>query len=270
MKHACIVIPLYKIPLSAFEQVSLDQCIKVLGKYDVYFVLPEHLEQQILPHHYIKTRRVKYKIFNDEFFKDLPGYNRLMKFPGFYKAFLDYEFMLIHQLDAFVFRDELDYWCSLDYDDIGAPLFEGLELAGPDSRMIGQGNGGFCLRKINSCYKVVTRFKKLWFKHPFYNAAKPFYLNLYRDVKYQLIYNYSWYPFQPVINEDVFWARLVPEVFKEFKVPNAAQAVPFSFEVNPDVLYQMNGHRLPFGCHAWWKYNLPFWKDHINACGYEL
>ncbi|RZJ60002.1 MAG: ABC transporter ATP-binding protein, partial [Flavobacterium sp.] len=37
------------------------------------------------------------------------AYNRLMKFTGFYGSFIQYDFMLIHQLDAFVFKDELLY-----------------------------------------------------------------------------------------------------------------------------------------------------------------
>jgi hypothetical protein len=42
----------------------------------------------------------------------------------FYKRFRDYKFILIYQLDAYVFRDELEYWCEQDYDFIGAPLIE--------------------------------------------------------------------------------------------------------------------------------------------------
>jgi hypothetical protein len=39
----------------------------------------------------------------------------------FYQAFTDFEFMLIYQLDAFVFRDELADWCRSGYEYIGAP-----------------------------------------------------------------------------------------------------------------------------------------------------
>ena len=55
-----------------------------------------------------------------------------------------------------------------------------------------------------------------------------------------------------------------------FKLAPVADAVKFSFETNPDVLYRINGHRLPTGCHAWWQYNLPFWKPFIESYGYRL
>ncbi len=38
----------------------------------------------------------------------------------FYKQFLNYEYILIYQLDAFVFKDELNY-CSQGIDYVGAP-----------------------------------------------------------------------------------------------------------------------------------------------------
>ena len=36
--------------------------------------------------------------------------------------FLEYQYMLIYQLDAFVFEDKLDYFCELGYDYIGIPV----------------------------------------------------------------------------------------------------------------------------------------------------
>jgi len=44
-----------------------------------------------------------------------------MMSPAFYDAFKAFDYILIYQLDAFVFRDELEYFCSLGYDYIGAP-----------------------------------------------------------------------------------------------------------------------------------------------------
>ena len=198
------------------------------------------------------------------------AYNRLLKFPGLYKSFMAYDFMLIHQLDAFVFMDELHYWCERGYDSIGAPIFEGEVAATPDSPMIGQGNGGFCLRNILHCYRITRKVKKLKFTRSFEDENRPFYINFYRYIKHQMVYIYSLYPFQPIINEDLFWAQVIPENFPDFKVPEPAEAMKFSFEVNPDILFQLNGQKLPFGCHAWWKYNLSFWKPFINQFGYGI
>ncbi|RYD79943.1 MAG: hypothetical protein EOP55_03500 [Sphingobacteriales bacterium] len=267
---ACIIIPMYRSNISEFEQISMHQCFKILGNHDIYYVIPKKLEVSIKANEYVRNGKASYKVFDDDFFVDIMAYNRLLKFTGFYKAFLAYEFMLIYQLDAFVFKDELLHWCNKGNDSIGAPLFEGLVSARPDSPIIGQGNGGFCLRNIHRCYEIVTQFKKLKFTRTFEDSDRPFYINLYRYIKHQLIYIYSGYPFQPIINEDLFWAEVIPENFPDFRLPSIEDAIKFSFEVNPDFLFEMNGNELPFGCHAWWKYNLDFWLPHINKFGYNI
>jgi hypothetical protein len=270
MKKVCVVIPIYKSKLSAYEQISLDQCLKVLHKHPIFLVIPERLEEGFLELPYVLSGQVKLKTFNDQFFKDIPAYNRLMKSPMFYKAFLDYEFLLIHQLDAFVFSDEMEHWCNAGYDNIGAPLFEGHDFAVKDSKLVGQGNGGFCLRNVRKCFQIASSFKRLNYKRKFDGGQKPFYINLYRYLKHGLLFNYSAYPLQPIINEDLFWAELIPRIFPDFIVPEPEQAIGFSFELNPGVLLALNNGKLPFGCHAWWKYDLAFWKPYIEAYGYEL
>ena len=269
-KRACVVIPVYKAVLSAYEQISLSQCLKVLHGYDIFLVIPERLLESLRDNADFRDQQIGYKTFDNAFFEDIPAYNRLLKSPGFYRAFLDYEFMLIHQLDAFVFRDALEDWCKLNFDHIGAPLFDGHDLAKKDSPIVGQGNGGFCLRKVQHCYEVVTSFRRLNFKRAFEGPEPAFYIRWYRFLKHGLLFNYSRYPFQPIINEDLFWAELVPKAFPYFRVPEPVQAIRFSFEVNPDMLFKMNGDKLPFGCHAWWKYDLEFWRKHIEAYGYQL
>ncbi|MFD2284867.1 hypothetical protein GJU39_11430 [Pedobacter petrophilus] len=270
MMSVCVVIPVYSNQIRSFEQISMDQCFRILGEHDIYFILPKRLESFIKNNKYVLANQAKYKTFDDHFFADIPAYNRLMKFNGLYESFLPYDFMLIHQLDAFVFKDELTAWCQKGYDNIGAPLFEGHDLALSSSPLVSLGNGGFCLRNVKKCYDVVTRFKKLEFTRTFDDENRPFYINFYRYIKHQLVYIYSGYPFQPIINEDLFWAEVIPHNFPDFKMPDIKEAMKFSFEVNPEVLFELNNHELPFGCHAWWKYNLGFWQKHINQFGYDI
>ena len=67
----------------------------------------------------------------------------------FYNGFRKYKFMLVHQLDAYVFKDDLLYWTKQGYDYIGAPWFEGMDNAGTNASLLPEiGNGGFSLRKI--------------------------------------------------------------------------------------------------------------------------
>ncbi|WP_442589156.1 DUF5672 family protein [Pedobacter sp. AW31-3R] len=263
-----VVIPVYKEDQSFFEQLSMDQCFRVLRDHDICFVVPERLEDFIVRNKYILSGEASYTTFDNSFFSGIPAYNRLMKSSVFYQAFLDYDFILLYQLDAFVFKDELKYWCALNLDNIGAPLFEGHELAVTNSPIVGQGNGGFCLRKVKSCYEITRTWRRLHYKRKFADQHPSLIKRIYRYIKHDLIFNYSRYPFQPIMNEDLFWAEVVPVVFPDFVNADPLTAIGFSFEVNPQVLFEMNNERLPFGCHAWRRYNPDFWEKYIEDGGY--
>ena len=45
--------------------------------------------------------------------------------PFLYERYAAYEFMFTYELDAFVFKDELEKWCEQGWDYIGAPWFDG-------------------------------------------------------------------------------------------------------------------------------------------------
>ena len=66
------------------------------------------------------------------------------------------------------------------------------------------------------------------------------------------------------INEDEFWSFIAPRYFKDFKVADFECAMYFSFETQPRRLYKTTNNKLPFGCHAWQKYDPEFWKEFIN------
>lgn len=81
---------------------------------------------------------------------------------NFYRSFKEYEFMLIYQLDSYVFRDELLDWCEKDYDYIGAPVHNFI-LDNFSQRIdIATLNGGFSLRKINSALRVLSSFRFIY------------------------------------------------------------------------------------------------------------
>ena len=71
------------------------------------------------------------------------------------------------------------------------------------------------------------------------------------------------------INSFRFESKLINAIYKiffkiNFKFPTTEDAIRFSFEVNPSYLYELNGHRLPFGCHGWLKYDFNFWSKFIE------
>lgn len=237
-----VVIPVYQANLTDAEQVSLKQCMAVLGNYRVIIVKPAALDLSALQQQYPK---LTFQSFDDSFFTGVDAYNRLMVSSSFYKAFTSYQYILIYQLDAFVFRDELKEWCARGYDYIGAP-----SLHQPEFDTIPAGsaqdfanalsthrvvlNGGLSLRKVSS----FLRYLKI------YNAFYP-----------------AWKG-----NEDMLFCqeatRLKP--LKMFmKLPKWPEALRFSFEKSPAASYELTHHQLPFACHAWERYEPGFWAQFI-------
>lgn len=127
MAHkVAVVIPVYKETLNEFEKISLTQVQKVLGHYQYIFVAPQGKN---IPY---VTQGSKVYFFPPQFFQNTKTYNYLMMSPNFYKAFLDYEYILIYQLDAFVFQMNWNIFAAWDMiisARFGHPPWEKLKLS---------------------------------------------------------------------------------------------------------------------------------------------
>ena len=232
--QAAVVIPVYKETLNELEKISLAQVQKVLGKHQIIFVAPEGLKCD----YFIHGSRIYY--FPKQFFQSVGTYNELMKHPLFYKAFFEYEYILIYQLDAFVFSDMLEYFCSLGYDYIGAAWYPLRKVNFNGKRYkICVGNGGFSLRKVKTFYNVFFNHKNLFL------SSKQF----------------------PEDNLFSLCGILYPA---EFKVAPLKIAYRFSVEVLPNRFVNKNGGNLPFGCHDWYKSDANFYVDTFLKFGYDL
>ena len=67
------------------------------------------------------------------------------------------------------------------------------------------------------------------------------------------------------LNEDFIWGIVIGSTFKDFNLPNFKMAIQFSFETRPSFLYDKNNRQLPFGCHAWRRYEFKsFWYNYIK------
>jgi hypothetical protein len=269
MNQVAIIIPIYKPELTFNEELALRQCYKILNGYPIYFIAARNYS---VPDTLINRSR-KIIRFHDKYFKDIAGYNRLMLNPGFYKAFRKYKYILLYQLDCFVFRDELKSWCNKNYDYIGAPWVEMTENSDKNSWKVG--NGGFSLRKVRSCYKMLSSYKILSKTSEIQNVpdesnrngvAREFILNLlkrsgFHNNNFNVLNNFLKWENH---NEDLFWSLLAPQIDPSFSIPDAGVAFKFSFETCPSKLFELNNHILPFGCHAWHKYEPDFWKQYIQ------
>jgi hypothetical protein len=138
------------------------------------------------------------------------------------------------------------------------------------------GNGGFSLRRVSKFIEVLES-KQLYFSDfKFYNTSLRIGLKnliiLKLLVKFQSgnfsklrVFNFLYND-----NEDYFWAFLAKFFVQEFSLPNSKEALEFSFEVNPKKCFELNGSRLPFGCHAWNKYDLKFWQEKIPSLKHPI
>lgn len=271
MSHqkVAVVIPVYRAELTASELVSLRQCLRVLTKYPIIVVKPKSLElagwrefegkytEVTLPNHY---------------FAGIEGYNSMMLSANFYQQFTDYQYILIHQLDAFVFKDELSEWCDKGFDYIGAPWLKDLDLNNkqeeywfnfkkwlaikfnlkkPDGvspleiQLINSvGNGGFSLRHVQKFLEILQEF----------------------EVKIKLYESHK----KAQFNEDVFWGIEVNRAKTRINIPNWRTALHFSVEFFPEKAYRFNQNQLPFGCHAWDIHGTDFWRPFFKAQGHEI
>jgi hypothetical protein len=264
---AVIVIIAHKSVLSKNEERSLLQCSKIFSKYPIKFICPKGLDvnvyKRLLPNARIdfidKKWQSSYQMFS------MLKVDKLL-----YKKYKKFKYILFYEADAWVFRDELKYWCGRNFDCIGAPWFEG-HAAGNSTKIIGAGNGGFCLRKNKSCLRVIKRLQLIkvarmfWYKS-YLQAIFPFakVLNRLRNrLKIKDVEKLNIFILNKEILEDRYWSEGMGEVFSDFKIGDIKSSITFSFEVKPSLLFEMNGQKLPFGCHAWEKYEPKFWKQFI-------
>ncbi len=180
-KTVVIVVPVYRafVPSEAF---AFAQALKVLGRYDISLLHPCRLDLRDVVAS--APPNVTDKAMDDRWFRSIRSYNELCLSGDLYDAYSDYEYMLIYQLDAFVFRDALADWCARGYDYVGSPWLPNDNVY---ERTLGEcvrwvkrtlcppgttehvshaqmhyhvGNGGFSLRRIPKMKAVVETYRE--------------------------------------------------------------------------------------------------------------
>ena len=58
----------------------------------------------------------------------------------------------------------------------------------------------------------------------------------------------------------IIWSHYGPQIDTNFRVASGMEGMKFGFEKEPSLLYSKNNNQLPFGCHAWEKYEPDFWE----------
>lgn len=279
MYKVCVVIPVYKkfAQLTDTEITSWRQCLDVLHSHEIHLACPNNLDVSGYVAE-LQAQGVKHdlKRFPPFAFANVDGYNQLMLSKDFYQRFATYDYILTYQLDAYIFSDDLAEWCALGYSYVGAPWFEGFNPSSDSAQLWKVGNGGFALRKVASCLRVLNTFSFIWtqsevIKWYFRYGRRQGLESLPKILKRLLLGNNThwlfndFYLLREKFQEDYFWGVVCGEKFDWYKVPSPQQALKFSFEVSPRKMYELNGYQLPLGCHAWEKYDPEFWQPFISG-----
>ena len=255
-KRVKIVVPVYTKQLDGRAAKSLRQTIDILGHHPITLLVPEGLDTKELEQRFSihDITRVSPRWLGH---RGIAGYNEMMLSREFYEIFADYEYILICQTDAWIFRDELTEWCDTGYDYIAAPwpkrkIYEMAlvrhwlalrrKLLLSDKRILRQqgfnkvGNGGLSLRRIEAFIKACDKHSDV--------------IDIFKR-KRGMLYNEDW-----------FWS-IIPH---EMHYPTLEEALGFSFDIRPQLCYELAGGKLPFGCHGWYKRrNIEFWAPIIEG-----
>ncbi len=157
------VVPVYKAELSLAEAYSLLQ-LKRLLVCNITLVCPKDLDVSAYLHYVPDLQIMR---LPGEHFVSVQSYNALMLQPWFYERFAkDYAWMLVHQLDAFLLKNQILEFCELGYDYYGAPWRTGfpqyrfLFNRWPikiNARRFQVGNGGLSLRHLAETVDLLHR-----------------------------------------------------------------------------------------------------------------
>jgi hypothetical protein len=238
-----VLIPIYKPALSPLEEFSVTHSLSFTDERECVFVAPEGLD---LSYYRSLYPRLRFELFAPENFTSVESYSRLLLSPEFYKRFLAYEFILILQPDAILFRDDLDFWMDQGYDYIGAPWPDGIEITlwrddfqGERRRRIRAhvGNGGLSLRRVKSCIGLMSEFPET---HDAFVRSGT--------------------------NEDSYFSLLGTQT-DWFRLPDQIIASRFSIELRPEYYLSVNGHRIPMGSHGWSSVQPGLWLSRVPSLG---
>lgn len=265
-KLVAIVVPMSnRKELTPEERISFRHLTHFLDAYDKYLIVPKSLQMDY-PGFALKR-------FDNKYFGSVEAHRELMLSPKFYKSFLEYKYILIYHLDSLVFSDQLTYWCNMNFDYIAPPWIKHKDApyAGISAFEDKVGNGGFSLRKIESFLKVIysSRYSiepALYWEQNYVSKKKYVqYLNLPKKIlKHLKIFNNArWEMSRYGSNEDRFWANKATHYYPEFKIAPLEIALRFGFECVPRYCFERNNHNLPFGCHAWHRYDREFWEPYL-------
>jgi len=261
IENVAVLMPFHKTKMNFYEQISFVNNTKRLNNYPIYLLLPENTNAtpflSIVPD-------INVLYFPRKYFDTYQGANLLWLEPLIYEQFKNYTFVLKCELDAFIFRDELIDWCNKDYNYVGAPWLNNQSVK--NSYQFATFSKNIVIRNIKKLLSYQNRDKEFFVGNGGLSLRKvSVFLRLSKLLPF-LVPNI----YKVELQEDVIWSIYATSYFPFFKAADYKTALHFSIETNPKHCFEIIGNTLPFGCHAWYKYDINFWKPFIEAEGYDL
>jgi hypothetical protein len=224
-------VPAYRSGLSELETLSLGQLHTTLGGHNIVLVAPEGLDTKQY-RRILGDRQCIY--FDPRYFASRIGparsYNALMVGDLFYRRFANWEWILVHQLDCYVFEDQLAQWTSSSYDYIAAPLV--IQRNGVKAFVEGSVVGGFSLRRIESFLHVLSKVEG------FRRLPQLLLPRSTGRVHLQAL--------RGQLTEDLFWSQA------RLRVAPLGECIRFAFESGLEMLDNIYAEVRPFACHHDW------------------
>lgn len=146
-----VIIPILDPQINPTEERLLHHALQILSEYPVIFVAGEGADLSIVREH---SENIDVVHFPKRFFESRQHLGQLLLMPDFYDRFNWCEFLLIHELNSWIVKDELHYWCKQGYDYLKArPAATGIEntpgifkrisgLSEEEKRLFGAGYAG--------------------------------------------------------------------------------------------------------------------------------
>lgn len=224
----------------------------------------------------VEREQIQAVAVEDHCLASVATYNAMLLQGWFYRLFVDWTYLLIFQLDAWILGDDLSTWLKKNYTYIGAPWTGHL---GPDTPDVGVGNGGLSLRRVSEMIRIcesplwrfmpVFRWRKLAYRmtlfrryHLFPPSQRP--LLFFKRLCLFVVMSFGWrntlaYYARIGNQEDHILSVYAPCVYRWIRIPTMDVAAAFSIESNPRQTMAEYGVKRPFGCHAWEKHDRDFW-----------
>lgn len=257
--NCAVLIPVYKSDLSPDEIKSFISCLTNLS--DKYIVIVTHKKINLTKYYNIAEEynvKLHVEFFNNKYFKSISGYSLLCMSKLFYERFAKFQYILISQLDVFIFSNQLDYWCNKNFDYIGAPL---VEQKNNSYEIVGNYyNGGLSLRKTDF---FIKNYNNKWVHHCInISVSRPNYHTILKVIHGVILAFISKYNI-PFVSFNVGMEDMYMGSVPGLKKPSIEEAMLFSYEDYPEYLYSLT-NILPFGAHKWARYKDGFYSSFIK------